>query len=69
MSIKRKDGLTIRAAKEELKGIGVSLIWRHSWREFEVNIIGDHPRAAYFTEDLHDALCTGRLMAAQRISR
>jgi hypothetical protein len=53
--------LTIAAVTAELRAIGVTI--RHHDGEYRVNLKGGSPASEYFTDDLADALGTGRDMA------
>jgi hypothetical protein len=53
--------MTIRRAKLALHEHGVSLRYRDG--EFRVNLAGGNESTAYYTDDLQDAVETGRMMA------
>jgi hypothetical protein len=55
--------MTIKQAREELGRVGMVL--RASDGEFRVNVRGGAESTAYYTNDLDDAVGTGRLMAAR----
>lgn len=60
--------ITFKAAADELRPLGVSLTRTAVPGEFRVALAGQPARKAqgYFTEDLQDAVNTGRAMAAER---
>lgn len=53
--------LTIAEAKAELKQLGVTLTKRDG--EFRVNVSGASELHAYYTDDITDAVASGRVMA------
>ncbi len=56
--------ITFASVRAELNKIGVSIRKRDG--EYRVNMIGGTCTSAYFTDDLSDALGTGRLMAGKK---
>jgi len=54
--------MTIAEAKAILRPLGVTL--RHTVGEFRVNLAGGKEATAYYTDDINDAVATGRAMAA-----
>ena len=56
--------ISFASVKAELNKIGVSVRKRDG--EYRVNTIGGTSASAYFTDDLTDALGTGRLMAGKK---
>jgi hypothetical protein len=53
--------LTLKAATEELKACGMLIASQPG--EYRVNYRGGREATAYFTDDLADALSTGKIMA------
>ena len=51
------------AAKSELAALGVTLTWSEEWGELSVKPKGASEIKAYYTDDLQDAVGTGKLMA------
>jgi len=56
--------LTLETAKEELSPLGISII-KHEG-EYCVNFKGEKEKTAYYTDDLGDAISTGKDMAKRR---
>lgn len=46
----KQGGLKICDVRTELAAVGIKLVYRHSWGEFEVNFVNGKPASAYFTE-------------------
>lgn len=57
--------MTINEAKVEMRRIGIVLKKISATGEYRVNFQGGKERTAYYTNDLHDALDTGRDMIAR----
>ena len=53
--------LTLAAASEELRACGMQIISKPG--EYRVNYRGGKEATAYYTDDLADALSTGKIMA------
>ncbi len=58
-------GLTLKDAKATLKALGMS-INKNQWGEYRVNFLGGDEATAYYTDDLEDAVNTGKHMAGVR---
>ena len=56
--------LTLASVRAELGAVGMRIA-RTPYGEFRVAFASDRERSAYFTDDLADALATGRVMAAE----
>jgi hypothetical protein len=54
----------LKAAKSELRAIGVTIRYQSDLREYRVNLVGGTEATAYYTDDLVDATLTGRHMAS-----
>jgi glutamine amidotransferase PdxT len=57
--------LTIKQARAELKLLDIT-IKRNKFGEYRVNFVGGREETAYYTNDLHDAVATGKAMAEQK---
>jgi len=58
--------LTIAGVKAELKPLGVTMRRSGVPGELLVRVKGTAPGEGYFTDDLEDALATGKAMASHR---
>lgn len=56
-------GLNFGAVKSELSGLGIEIKKNDEWEEFVVNFKGGREATSYHTDDLRDALNTGKAMA------
>lgn len=52
--------------REALRPLRVNVSRTHFGNEVRVSLVGSRPSQGYFTDDLADALATGRAMAAER---
>lgn len=57
--------VTVAQVRDELAKLGISFR-RTQFGEFRVNFAGGREATAYYTNDLDDALATGRKLAAIR---
>ena len=57
---------TLTDVRAQLRTVGVSISHRSDWNEYRVNYRGGREATAYYTDDLEDALGTGKLMAEQQ---
>jgi len=58
-------GPTLKDAKATLRALGMS-INKNQWGEYRVNFLGGDEAGAYYTDDLEDAVNTGKHMAGVR---
>ena len=58
--------MTLQTAKNQLRDFGMSVNVRDG--EYRVNFLGGKEETAYYTNDLEDAVDTGRLMFQARNS-
>lgn len=56
-----KDEIPFDKVKAELRKIGISL--KHDYKEYRVNFLNGTEDTAYYTDDLYDAIATGKHMA------
>ncbi len=54
--------MTLQQAREYLRGFGIWINKRHG--EYRVNVLGGQETEAYYTDNLADAIETGRTMSA-----
>lgn len=54
--------MTIRAALQQIKAMGMVAKWDREWEEFIVNFPGGSERTAYHTDDSNDAVGTAKSM-------
>jgi hypothetical protein len=63
VSNRRRSNLTLAEARAELRAIGVTL--KKSDGEYRVNFEGGPEKTAYYTDDINDAVKTGKAMVAK----
>lgn len=61
-----QSGIRFLDAKNQLKGIGITINRKASTGEFRVNFVNGTEATAYYTNDLQDAIDTGIAMASHR---
>jgi hypothetical protein len=54
--------MTIKEARAICRQYGCTLTSRPCYHEYRVNLIGGKEASAYYTNDLHDAIATARMM-------
>lgn len=60
---------SLAAARNVLGPLGLEIKLSSEWGEFRVNFKGGREATAYYTDDLDDAVATGRAMAENKSGR
>jgi hypothetical protein len=59
------DSKTLRSLRTELQPLGIEASYNRDTEEFRINFRGGKEATAYYTNDVDDALGTGRAMAKE----